>query len=263
MFAEGEDNDLDEEYLDEDEGEGEEGDGDWVEDGLCEEGEGQPLQEQLRAFLDRLDEEHHSEDEGIEDYKLGGYHPVHIGEVLIDRYVIIQKLGWGHFSTVWLARDFKYDNYVAVKIMKSAPHYIEAAYDEVEILQKVAKKINEPEWLRTVGDYEPGKKHFDRDDTHVVHMLNSFLFRGPYGNHFCMVFEILGVNLLEILKRYNYEGVPMDICKEISRQVLIGLDYLHRICKVIHTDLKPENVLVCLSDKEIKEIVDNGQLSKN
>ena len=51
-------------------------------------------------------------------------------------------------------------------------------------------------------------------------------------------------NLLDILKRYNYEGVPMDICQEISRQVLIGLDYLHRFCGVIHTDLKPENVLL-------------------
>ena len=30
---------------------------------------------------------------------------------------------------------------------------------------------------------------------------------GPYGDHFCMVFEILGVNLLELIKRYNYKGV--------------------------------------------------------
>lgn len=80
---------------------------------------------------------------------------------------------------------------------------------------------------------------FDRDDTHVVQLLNSFLFKGPYGNHFCMVFEILGVNLLEVLKRYEYKGVPLNLAREISRQVLIGLDFLHRICKVIHTDLKP------------------------
>lgn len=39
----------------------------------------------------------------------------------------------------------------------------------------------------------------------------------------------------------------MDVCQEICRQVLVGLDYLHRICGVIHTDLKPENVMVCLS----------------
>jgi serine/threonine-protein kinase SRPK3 len=44
--------------------------------------------------------------------------------VLINRYVLIQKLGWGHFSTVWLAKDFKYNNYAAVKIMKSSPHYL-------------------------------------------------------------------------------------------------------------------------------------------
>lgn len=36
-----------------------------------------------------------SEDEGIKEYQMGGYHPVHLGEVLIKRYVIIQKLGWG------------------------------------------------------------------------------------------------------------------------------------------------------------------------
>ena len=47
---------------------------------------------------------------------------------MANRYVIIQKLGWGHFSTVWLAKDFKFDTYVALKVQKSAPHYQEAVY---------------------------------------------------------------------------------------------------------------------------------------
>lgn len=67
-------------------------------------------------------------------------------EVLIDRYVIVQKLGWGHFSTVWLARDFKYGTYVAIKVQKSASHYLEAAYDEVELLQKAAKMSTSEAW---------------------------------------------------------------------------------------------------------------------
>ena len=75
-----------------------------------------------------------SEDEGIEDYKVGGYHAVHVGEIFLNRYIIIQKLGWGNFSTVWLSRDVKYNTYVALKIQKSASHYLEAAYDEVSIL---------------------------------------------------------------------------------------------------------------------------------
>lgn len=57
--------------------------------------------------------------------------------------------------------------------------------------------------------------------------------------------------------------LPMNLCRRLAKQVLIGLDYLHRICGVIHTDLKPENVLLCLSEEEIKDIVENGQLTKN
>ena len=51
----------------------------------------------------------------------------------------MQKLGWGHFSTAWLAKDTKYNTYVAIKIQKSAQQYIDAAYDEVEILQELEK----------------------------------------------------------------------------------------------------------------------------
>lgn len=123
--------------------------------------------------------------------------------------------------------------------MKSSPHYLEASYDEVEILQKVAQKAYDPEWIKSLRKYEPLKTTYDRDDCHVLNLLNSFLYKGPYGNHFCMVFEILGVNLLEVLKRYDYKGLPLDLVKEITRQVLMGLDFLNRICRVIHTDLKP------------------------
>jgi hypothetical protein len=65
------------------------------------------------SFYDDTDS---SEDEGVPDYKIGGYHCMHVGEVMVNRYVIIQKLGWGHFSTVWLAKDIKYETYVALKI---------------------------------------------------------------------------------------------------------------------------------------------------
>ena len=36
---------------------------------------------------------------------LGGYHVVNIGDLFQSRYHVIRKLGWGHFSTVWLAWD--------------------------------------------------------------------------------------------------------------------------------------------------------------
>ena len=83
----------------------------------------------------------------------------------------------------------------------------------------------------------------------------------PNGRHFVMVFEIMGVNLLEIIKRYDYKGIPLSMARRMSKQCLIGLDYMHRICKLIHTDLKPENVAVCLSPNELREIQAKGRLT--
>lgn len=103
------------------------------------------------------------------------------------------------------------------------------------------------------------EKEANSDSCYCIQLLNSFVHFGPNGKHFAMVFEILGVTLLEIIKRYNYRGVPLPLVRIITKQVLIGLDYLHRICNIIHTDLKPENVLVCLTNDELNEIIDQGQ----
>ena len=43
---------------------------------------------------------------------VGGYHPVKIGDLFVNRYHVIRKLGWGHFSTVWLCWDLKYVSYM-------------------------------------------------------------------------------------------------------------------------------------------------------
>jgi serine/threonine-protein kinase SRPK3 len=48
-----------------------------------------------------------------------------------------------------------------------------------------------------------------------------------------------------LIKDFKYEGVPINIIKPLVRNICEGLDFLHRECKVIHTDLKPENVLLC------------------
>jgi hypothetical protein len=55
-------------------------------------------------------------------------------------------------------------------------------------LQKVAKNAFHPDWIESLKKYKPGKTKIDRDDTHVLNLLNAFLHVGPYGIHFCMVF---------------------------------------------------------------------------
>ncbi|PWN87323.1 kinase-like protein, partial [Acaromyces ingoldii] len=174
------------------------------------------------------------DEEDFEDYTKGGYHPVHVGDVFSDgRYLIVRKLGWGHFSTVWLARDQKAHRHVALKVVKSAPHYTETALDEIKLLQR----------LVAANPHHAGRRH-------CVSLLDHFKHKGPNGSHVCMVFEVLGENLLGLIKRYQHRGVPPHIVKQIAKQVLLGLDYMHRECGIIHTDLKPENVLICIDDVE-------------
>jgi serine/threonine-protein kinase SRPK3 len=50
-----------------------------------------------------------------------------------------------------------------------------------------------------------------------VQLLNCLLHNGCHGKHFVMVFEILGVNLLEVIKRYNYKGVPLPLCRILAK----------------------------------------------
>ncbi|KAL6566897.1 hypothetical protein OROMI_015301 [Orobanche minor] len=167
-----------------------------------------------------------SEDEGTDDYRRGGYHAVRIGDTFKHgRYVVQCKLGWGHFSTVWLAWDTQKSIYVALKVQKSAQHYTEAAMDEITILKQIAE-----------GDPE--------DKKCVVKLLDHFKHSGPNGQHVCMVFEYLGDNLLALIKYSDYRGIPIHRVKEMCFHILVGLDYLHRQLSIIHTDLKPENILL-------------------
>jgi hypothetical protein len=50
-------------------------------------------------------------------------------------------------------------------------------------------------------------------DPHVVQLLDCFDHAGPNGVHVCMVFEMLGCNLLSVIKRYDYRGIPIPVVK--------------------------------------------------
>lgn len=155
-----------------------------------------------------------------------------------------------------------------MKVQKSARHYTEAAYDEIDILMKVATSYKDRIWEESLLGYFEGQPQADvvkesggtRDFCFVVQLLNTFAHHGPHGKHVCMIFEVLGINLLGIIKSYNYKGIPIPICRAMSQQILMGLDYLHRVCGILHTDLKPENVLVKLTQEQINEIISKGSL---
>lgn len=180
------------------------------------------------------------EDEGIDSYRKGGYHAVRIGDSFSGgRYIAQRKLGWGEFSTVWLAYDTRSSEFVALKIQKSAPQFAQAALHEIEVLSAIA-------------DGDPSNSKY------VVRLIDHFKHTGPNGQHSCMVLEFLGDSLLRLVKYNRYKGLELDKVREICKCILIGLDYLHRELGIIHTDLKLENVLLLSTINATQDPIRSG-----
>lgn len=177
------------------------------------------------------------EQEDPNDYCKGGYHHVKVGDLYNGKYHVIRKLGWGHFSTVWLAWDIQVKRFVAMKVVKSAEHYTETAVDEIKLLKSVRN-----------SDPDDPKREM------VVQLLDDFKISGVNGTHVCMVFEVLGHHLLKWIIKSNYQGLPLPCVKSIIRQVLQGLDYLHTKCQIIHTDIKPENILMSVDEPYVRKL---------
>lgn len=185
-------------------------------------------------------------EEPAADYKVGGYHPVRIGDVYlsdVNSYRILRKLGWGHFLTVWLAVSLLTNEFAALKIVKLGSNYSDAARDEISILKLLANQ-----------DEDQGSSS-TAELPNIVHLLDDFSITGPHGTHIVVVFELMGETLLHLIHKFKTERIaqlqlhkeltalmPMAMVKSIAKQVLQSVDYMHQH-GVVHTDLKPENIL--------------------
>jgi dual-specificity kinase len=152
-----------------------------------------------------------------------GHYMFEIGENLTSRYKILSKMGEGTFGQVLECWDRKSKDMVAIKIVRGLQKYREAAMIEVDVLRKVGK--------------------YDRNGTRCVQMREWF----DYRNHTCIVFEKLGPSLYDFLRKNNYSPFPIDLVREVGRQLLESVAYMHEL-KLVHTDLKPENILFVSSD---------------
>lgn len=165
--------------------------------------------------------------ENLERYRPGGYHPVALGATLSQsRYVVVDKLGHGGYSTVWLARDGQQARFVAVKVVlaNSPPT------NERDIRQRLARaKQNHP------------------GACFVQQLLGSFFEQGPNGTHECLV-SVPGGMSVQNAKSHpcQYEWLfPLDVSRAIAAQMILATSFVHSQ-GIVHGDLHLGNFLVQL-----------------
>ncbi|KAJ1826260.1 U4/U6 small nuclear ribonucleoprotein prp4 [Coemansia sp. RSA 2599] len=159
-----------------------------------------------------------------------GYYRMIVGELLDGRYLVQSLLGQGVFSSVIKAVDKKNEDApVAIKIIRQSEMMHKAGLKEQRILERL--QTADPE----------GKMH-------VVRLLGSFVHRG----HLCLCFELMSLNLREIVRKYGRNsGLSLQAVRIYGSQLLLALDLLRR-CEVVHGDIKPDNCFVSDQRNNVK-----------
>ncbi|XP_015594634.1 dual specificity tyrosine-phosphorylation-regulated kinase 2 [Cephus cinctus] len=150
------------------------------------------------------------------------------------RYEVLKVIGKGSFGQVVKAYDHKTHEHVALKMVRNEKRFHRQAQEEIRILRNLREQ--------------------DKDNTmNIIHMFDSFTFR----NHMCITFELLSINLYELIKKNKFQGFSLQLVRKFSHSLLQCLDALHKN-KIIHCDMKPENVLLKQQGRSGIKVIDFG-----
>jgi len=150
------------------------------------------------------------------------------------RYEILKVIGKGSFGQVIKAYDHKNQTHVALKIVRNEKRFHRQAAEEIRILEHLRKQDKE-------------------NNMNIIHMLESFQFR----NHICMTFELLSINLYELIKKNKFQGFSLQLVRKFAYSILQCMDALYRN-RIIHCDLKPENILLKQQGRSGIKVIDFG-----
>ncbi|KAK2858519.1 hypothetical protein FQN49_004652 [Arthroderma sp. PD_2] len=166
--------------------------------------------------------------ESLEKYRPGGYHPVMIGDILHDRYHVVDKLGFGGYSTIWLARDTQLERYVALKvgIADSLPR-------ETRILRALSTPL--PEF----SSYLSSRL---RENSSIPIPLDEFKVQGPNGTHPCYTMTPAQCNLKEASFSRLF---PIEVARALSAAVALSIGSVHSR-GYVHGDIHLRNILAKL-----------------
>ncbi|XP_043943109.1 homeodomain-interacting protein kinase 2-like [Protopterus annectens] len=141
------------------------------------------------------------------------------GEVLCSKtskYKVLDFLGHGGFGEVVKCNKVGTHETLAIKLLKNNSLFDKDVRNEIRILK----------YLRR-----------ERADKYSIVKAYEWF---QYGNHACLVFELLGQDLFSFLQQ---KPLPLKHIRPILQQVTKALLKLHSL-GLIHADIKPENILL-------------------
>ncbi|KAK2101942.1 cyclin-dependent kinase 4 [Cebus imitator] len=144
-----------------------------------------------------------------------------------SRYEPVAEIGVGAYGTVYKARDPHSGHFVALKSVR-VPNGGAGGGLPVSTVREVAL-------LRRLEAFE---------HPNVVRLMDvCATSRTDREIKVTLVFEHVDQDLRTYLDKAPPPGLPAETIKDLMRQFLRGLDFLHANC-IVHRDLKPENILV-------------------
>jgi serine/threonine protein kinase len=150
--------------------------------------------------------------ERLELYKPGGYHPVMIDDLLHHRYRILDKLGYGGYSTIWLARDETAKRYVAVKIGISNPS---PPRREIQVLRALHSAKSD--------SHAPAGSDVNAC-TALPSILHAFDIHGPNGTHTCYTLAPAQGSLKEASFSRLF---PIQVARALAAKLATAVSFVH------------------------------------
>jgi serine/threonine protein kinase len=164
-------------------------------------------------------------------------------------------LGQGTFAHVFQCLHVQTGNLVAIKIVKNKQAYTRQAAVEIDVFRALTKgNVDQEASVSSRPDTASvASRNGEEKSQHMVDLICYFMHQ----NHLCLVFELLGLNLYDVLKKRQFRGLPLSVVRILAKQAVLGIKELAKK-NVVHCDLKPENILL-ISDDDVDSVVSAGE----
>ena len=150
---------------------------------------------------------------------------------ILKNYNIISELGRGSYSIVWLSYNINDKKFYALKVQN--PEDYKDGISEIRILKSLP------------------------DNNNLLKLKEYFIKRIGNKKFLCSSYDLCCGNLDTFIRKGEYSnGLDLKIVKKIFLQLVEGLQILHKKCKLIHCDIKTDNILLQGHNNRDKYVID-------